>query len=76
MLDVIEEKKYVVTRLNRWEFDSLEKAEKFASIIDNENFNYGQLNEIYIGINKGLNVSFYALPILKKEQMEVVRRGA
>lgn len=50
MLDVIEEKKYVVTRLNRWEFDSLEKAEKFASIIDNENFNYGQLNEIYIGI--------------------------
>lgn len=76
MLDIVEEKVYVVvTKLNKWEFDSLEKAEKFASVIDNKNFTYGQLNEIYQGIDKGLDVSFYALPILKQEQMEEVRMG-
>lgn len=76
MLDIVEEKVYVVvTKLERWEFDSSEKAEKFASIIDNEKFTYGQLNEIYLGINKGLDVSFYALPILKEEQMKEVRIG-
>lgn len=76
MLDIVEEKAYVVvTKLDKWKFDSLEKAEKFASVIENKNFTYGQLNEIYLGVSKGLDVSFYALPILKQEQMEEVRIG-
>lgn len=76
MLGIVEEKAYVVeTKLDKWKFDSLEKAEKFASVIENKNFTYGQLNEIYLGVSKGLNVSFYALPILKEEQMKEVRVG-